>query len=141
MKRLLRALLAGVLLLLIAANLARAWLATQQAQWLAGWQPSAYIAISSLFWALSFTICAYGLARARRWAGGMIIITYLLYQLHLWSDRLAFVSGSEAIQRAPWLIALSALSGLAIGLLAGLATMPMCLQSPNKDKLPHAELD
>jgi hypothetical protein len=121
MRRLLRALLAGVLLLLIAANLARAWLAIQQAQWLAGWQ---YTAASGLFWALGFTICAYGLASARRWAGSAIIVAYLTYQLHLWLDRLVFVSGSEAIQRTPWLIVLSALSGPAIGLLTGLATMP-----------------
>ncbi len=119
MRRLLRLLLTGILWLLIAANLARAWLATQQAQWLANWQPSAYIASSGLFWALGFAICAYGLASAQRWAGGAIIIAYLLYQLHLWSDRLAFVSGSEAIQRTPWLIVLSALSSLVI---AGLAT-------------------
>lgn len=67
MRRLLRLLLTGILWLLIAANLARAWLATQQAQWLANWQPSAYIASSGLFWALGFAICAYGLASAQRW--------------------------------------------------------------------------
>jgi len=116
MRRLLRALLAAILLLLIVANLARAWLATQHGAWLAG--GGAYVAISSLLWALAFAGCAYSLMSGQRWAGGAILIAYLGYQLHLWLDRLAFVSASEAIQRAPWLIVLSALSSLAVGLLA-----------------------
>jgi len=122
MRRLLRALLAATLLLLIVVNLARAGLVAQHGAWLAG--GGAYVAISSLLWALAFAGCAYSLVSRQRWASGAILIAYLGYQLHLWLDRLAFVRASEAMQRAGWLLLLSALSSLVIGVLVRLAAGP-----------------
>jgi len=115
MRHPLRILLIGILLLLVMANLARAWLATQHSAWPAGWQ---LIAGGSLCWALAFAICANGLIRSRRWAASATIVAYLSYQLYLWLDRLAFVRAGEAMQRTGWLILLSALSSLVIITLA-----------------------
>jgi hypothetical protein len=113
-----RRLLALALALFCLANIARAFLAMQQAVQMPELPtaiPPVYLSAMSIVWAAAFGLCAVGIWQSHRWASRVTIVAIVLYQANLWLNYAVFTRSPDALERIGFSALLSAISIILIG--------------------------